>query len=1289
MFEPVEASASTRPYHLFRCLSVLLLSLLSLGDGRQLRWTAEGDGSLQDATNWDTGEPPTADDDLIIALPNPHRSTSSRHLFTTARLLSPAFSPPTLDELEDAAVLTLSAPLIVSSLSLTGGGTLIVDQPLSVDGKLTIGAESIVRVRGGELTAASIECDGVLTLELGSLSSTSTASVSASSTGTLQLSRDALLLLSGPGGSNHIQHYSVDVYGAMVTLNAPVLLQHTALHVQTGGVLIFHSEMLSTEGDDTVSHIDNDGTLLVTGDDKQSLLLPLNNKGNLTLMSASSLSVLAPLQCDGSITTKNSHRLLLAAPVVLSSSASLRLLDSSAVHIQSNRLINHGTISSSTSASDSQFVVLSTLNCSAGSELNVRRLVLREGSVWGVEKPGSNVVRQLQWSGGQIAGTGSINILDGRLGGSERDDDERSSSGSSAVPKVLDGVELAINGHLTHETSAVLMLRGGAQLSVSERGDYGMRMGGTLHCDTDESQFTVLGNLTVESAPQLRHSVVTDDGSADEQPLTVSINLPLVCRGNLTLVGPCTTVLHRSSSIHRITSQSSPTLILQPTATNSVYSFHQPLHLSSSGSRFILQSAHDVSLLSDTLSQVDTIEIRDGRLQLTAGLQVGQLHVGTAVSPGVLEGDVAVVEVSTLELVAGSVQLEELRVSGGMDVHHSAAKHLDVRNLTLLPLSVSHIRPTSLSLSSNTTLVLLSNASLTLSPSVTLYTANATTDQGRSRTAQLYIHGRLMCAGNGHGTTSLLVDVTHSGSLSINNSAPAGLYSVHVAGWSGTLSSSITVGSNSLLLLACPAEYGAGVCQYGQLGGDGTVSVQAGAHTFLSTLSLHSLWIDGGMARFLTWLSLDHVRVSQGELVLHSLLNASTLFWSGGTIRGYPLLSSAIQLLSNGSASFVSNNTLTLDGVALLFHCPLHWTGGDLRLRNEALLRVEPSGSAEVWNSGDRRVMVVSDGSSSRIENAGSMAIHTPLTLHVPFANSGRLQLLNASEVWMHGDYVQAAAQSSLRVEEGSRLWKTGGDVLVAQGTVTVEAGAIHGNVEVRGELVVVESRVDALVDGDVILSPSASIQLHCHPSRCRPLIVNGTLYANGRLFASEASVGSTYHVADAIDVHGEFISEPHQRIISTHGHVELHVIDVSQALDSLNSAIPPPPPLYLPFLPVSEYLSAAALAALTANVSCTPRLQVTEAAVVLGMSRRSAAAVLVALVSLSCTMAVILAGVAWWWWTDRTSDAQRTLPQRQDEVNGEQARREQAGETRGEGAVICDANQQLQQQSSVDVHYM
>ena len=820
---------------------------------------------------------------------------------------------------------------------------------------------------------------------------------------------------------------------------------------------------------------------------------------------------------------------------------------------------------------------------------------------------------------------------------------------------------------------------------MSERGEYSLQAGATLHCDTDDSQFTVLGSLIVESSSQQRP--IKGDGSDDGLP-AVSINLPLACQGNLTLLGPSTTVLHRSSSIHHITSQSSPTLTLQPTAATASYTFHQPVRLSSSGSRLILQSAHNVSLLSAFPSEIDILELRDGRLQTNAGLRFAELHIGTTISPGVLESE-GTVDVDKLVMVAGSMQSKVLRVSGGMVIHHSAAKHLDVRNLTLLPLSVSRIQPTLLSLSSTTTIVLQPAATLTLSPSVTLYTANATGDDGSQRTAQLYIEGSLVCAGSGHGTTSLLIDVTHSGSLTINNSAQAGQYSIHTASWTSTLNSSIIVGANSLLLLACPAQYSATGCRYGPLGGGGAVSVQSGSHVFLSSLSLRALWIDGGTARFLAWLSLDHVRVSQGELILHSLLNTSTLLWSGGTVRGYPLLSSAVQLLPDGSASLASNSTLTLDGVALLLHSPLRWTGGDLMLRNEALLRVELGGTAEIWNDGNRVVMVVSDGSSARLESAGSVVVHTPLTLHVPFINSGKLRLLNSSDLMMHVDYVQSGERSSLRVEEGCRLWKTSGDMMVAQGSVGVVSGSVHGNLEMGGELIVGESGAEALVDGDVILSPSASIHIRCHPTRCRPLTINGTLYANGRLMTDAESADATYHVFNAIAVQNDFIRQPQQRISSTRGKIELHVTAPFLPDNIPTPPIPAPSPLYLPFLPVSDYLSAAALAQQTANVSCVSQLQAREAAGVLGMSRRSLAAVLVALICVSSTMALVLLGAVWWWWTERTSvHGQRRQQERENGVRSERVRCDEANEVVERSAGVVDVRQQ-QLQTTLDVHYM
>ena len=1138
---------------------LLLLSFLTsllLVSCRTVTWIAEGEGSLQDAANWDTRDVPTAEDDAVISLPSLPLAASP---YPSSLLLSPSFVPSSLDDVDDSVILTLSAPLTLASLSLNGSLSLIVDQPLSIDATLTISASSIVRVRNAELTVSSVLCSGLLALELGALSSSAVdASLASAALGSVKVDVGGLLLTSGPGGANRVRRFDVDVGGGLVAISAPLLLDHSVVIVRDGGVAALASELVSVEGTDAVSAIVNRGTLIVTGDMKQLLVVPTRNDdgGEVRLSSSSSLSLLSPFASSGRLVLSQRHHLVTTAPVQLSSTSSVELKDAAVWHVQADAVVNRGVIASEEGregvGGGGTLSLSATFNNSG--TMRVSRMVMREGSVWGVDEGSVNAIAALTMSGGHIAGRGSVDVFSGRV------------TGASPAPKVLDGVDLSIVGSFVQESGSVLMLRDGAQVTVKEDATMTMEGGATIRADDDRSVLTVLGVLAVDSTAQRR----ADDDEVAEIPPT-SIALPLTCRGNLSLTGAGTTVLQRTTLIAHLTSQGSPTLALQSGADGTSYTFYDTVDLTSHGSTLILQNAN-ASFTSASPPRIDFLDVRDGRVYLAAGIVARTCRVGSAQSPGIVEGD-GRMDVSELRFEAGELRLPAVSVRGGWLVERSSAKLLQVGNVTLLPGSSSRFTASELTVSAGTFIAVQPSASLKLGTAVTLYTTNRTVDGNADRReATLHVEdGALLhLEGSGHGASSLWADLILDGRVVVNNTGN-GLFSVALRGVSSAAASSIEVSSSTSLLLGCPADYPMD-CHYGRVDGKGSVVVTLGRHLFPSPVSVASLSVAGGAVRLMAPVSLGALHVAVGELVLDAALNVSRFAWTGGALRGYPLLGSSVLVQSDGRAFLASNDTLTLDGVALLIACPLQWTSGDLMMRNAAVLSVKEGGELRLA-AGEAELRVVSDASTARIENEGAATILSPLVVHVPVINTGRLVIANATTVTLHADYVQAAASSSLHVEAGSVLVKRNGDLLVVQGSVSID-GKVQGDAEVGGRLIVGGEQSIGSLDGDLVLTPAATVVLM---KAGRPLSVNGSVLAAGSVVVEDGAPAGEYAVLAALSTVGSFAAASHHQLSYAGGVVTVRTSAVSDSSDDHRSSVlSSAPTLYLPFVRVPDSLSSS-----------------------------------------------------------------------------------------------------------------
>ena len=413
--------------------------------------------------------------------------------------------------------------------------------------------------------------------------------------------------------------------------------------------------------------------------------------------------------------------------------------------------------------------------------------------------------------------------------------------------------------------------------------------------------------------------------------------------------------------------------------------------------------------------------------------------------------------------------------------------------------------------------------------------------------------------------------------------------------------------------------------------GDGVITVTLGRHTFpsaITTTSSLSLVMSGGSARLLAPGALRGLSMLLGDLELHSSgLNVTQFSWSGGALRGFPLLGSSILVHAGGHAVISSNDTLTLDGVALLVDCPLRWTSGDLMMRNVALLRIKEEGQL-LLDSGDREVRVISDSSTSRIEVEGIATLFSPATIHTAFINTGHVSISNHSAVTFLSDYIQDSASSSLHVDAGSVLTKLNGDVMIVRTTDFSVDGVVHGNVEVGGRLVISGEGQGGLLDGDLLLTPTSSLLMR---REGRALVVNGTVHAAGSVVVEDGKTASSYHLITALSTVGTFIPSTHHRISYDRGTISLHPLDA--VTDDEEDSSLSFPTLYLPFVRLPDSLSS--LASLTSHHD--GMCAVTESGRgVLGWSQETTAAVMAVLVALFLLSTGVSVCLACTWWSHK-----------------------------------------------------
>ena len=254
-------------------LWLLLLSLLSpLASARTVTWAQSGGGNLQAAANWDTGEVPGPNDDVVIKLRDVAGSVSFVSSAPAATLsawdsVGGGGSSSDWSDPNGGNLLTLMEGWSVRSLSLSGGGaSLLADARLRVAAQLTVAGGARLLVKGGSLDAAQVAVGqgGALAIDLGTVGGGSGGDGGGGSGLSLRVQSGGLLRMSSAGGSSHFSHCDIAVgSGAQALWDAgPLILDATTLRIDAGGTFRAQADFL-TQGDaSTVTSIENSGTLI-------------------------------------------------------------------------------------------------------------------------------------------------------------------------------------------------------------------------------------------------------------------------------------------------------------------------------------------------------------------------------------------------------------------------------------------------------------------------------------------------------------------------------------------------------------------------------------------------------------------------------------------------------------------------------------------------------------------------------------------------------------------------------------------------------------------------------------------------------------------------------------------------------------------------------------------------------------------------------------------------------------------------------------------------------------------
>lgn len=1098
-------------YHLLYFVT-LISSLCQLPQSKLVTWLPEGGGDLQQPGNWDSNSVPTYSDDVIIDLTSSSSLTSfDVHIdVSPERLLSSDFDPLSLSSFSSFTALRLSSPWEVNSLQLRGAATLLVEQPLLVRESVTLSSYAQLRVRASSLEAMNVVVDE------GSLFSLELAELHAKK---IDILPSSLIFLGGPGGSNTLHELTMTIQGSMVALSGPLILSDSTVVVENSGLVLLYISVISSFEDDNRSFINNKGHLLVdsyrlqASPKLQDFSVPIHNEGSFEISSReknspATLILSDSLKQNGRMVVSAKRTVTITSSSLFSSVSSTALQDEAVLLLQSSNSAIAGTMESDPG---SELRIQSQLNLTESSKVDVAgKLSLRTGGVIDISDGVDINVNTFLWYSGEITGHGTVSVLQKLLL-------------LDNAMKTITNAYLSIHGEMVHEPYTTLLMKGTATLRIEVGATQKLLPHSQVLTSDGSPSIMLLENssliLDVEGNT-LQHIY---DGVDSES----SIIMDVLIESNsvMNIQGKGKAEMKRNVTLTELTMSDAAILLVRgKSAQQTSFTILKPLHLDF-GSSFIIESA-SLQIITKEASKISTVSLFDAVMELSGDCRMRSLTLGSSTATSLITGDVTV-EIEILDFQGGVISTSNTEITSEVIIQTSNAKLIASQNFSLFSDCNGHVRQTQLFLSPTTFWHIFPNASLTITFSSQLYPrmlnlqSDAPFDEDQEMevirevtSAVMFNEGTMIFHGIGEGVSGSRVMIWNSGVMVVKNDAP-GVFTVTLDGGLQSKSSSLLmINGSSHLHMQTPLGV---INTYGTIQGDGILTFHMKEHEVYNRLFVHDVHFRGAVTLFYNAITLNMVVQAGATVELHASMLSRNFQWSGGVLKGYPVLGSSLLVQYHSQIS--SDTPVLLDGCALLLQGEAA-ISADMLLSEGSVIIVEPNTILLVINTN-----FIEGGA---IINTGTMNVSGEISFRTNVVNHNRWSLMPYSNVTLSNMYEQHTKNAILWLQHGSILSVQSGMLAVRRGLLLLD-GQLDSSLQLSGVLSSSSEAITAWIVGDLILSPIATLRIHCDEfgSTCSSVDLTGVVYLRrSRLMLNVDQLADAVPIIRCNRTYGEFQKE-------------------------------------------------------------------------------------------------------------------------------------------------------------------
>lgn len=714
---PSNPRRSRGSFHLLPChfllLAFITISLLNSSgvSGRRVVWRQHGGGSLQSAANWDSGQIPGSDDDVVIQLSDASASSDSSDPYADMSTSNPwESSAPSFGRHGTSNMLTLVQPWHIRSLTISGPCNLVLDTQVHVATKLHIGKDATTFIKGGSLDAQQVEVGdgGTLAMDLAQVGSNQGSELG------LSVQRGGMVSFASPGGgSNHLIHTHVMIGsgGEVRWESGPLILDDTTIDVNPGGTFHAMADILTMGQPNSNTKLINHGTVVfnstkLSPGSKQQCGVPFRNLAGGTMLVVTAPSVSTASSDDGldsrfssssqpselrivhDVSQEGTMRIGAGRRVSLSYSKAKLDKGSRTILEYGSQLVaqsgeveckgkieggGEGDAGAAGKPGEGGMLVVSSSFIQSGN-IDLPRLLL-DGGILKLQSGAKTVVQHLDWASGTISGEGDVDI--GHRSVAARDGsagDGVMTLREAASSKVLSGPTINVYGTATIEQGNTLLMQSKSAFHV---------VGSSTLINDPLSAFQA-GDTSAVSLRFDRPTMwqLRTEGNAAGRGQTV-IGVPISCEGDVEVSGHGEALLRRESKFRTMMTKEEAGVRLQGAGSNSThFIFTDPINLPGDGQYLLLQSGA-ATLQSSIPSTINGLAIFDGDLSIRSGLNVSVLTLGSSHASSLFRGP-GPVQVQTVRFQAGEIRIDRMDVSHDLSISSQSSKYLHLLNLTLL-----------------------------------------------------------------------------------------------------------------------------------------------------------------------------------------------------------------------------------------------------------------------------------------------------------------------------------------------------------------------------------------------------------------------------------------------------------------------------------------------------------------------------------------------------------------------------------------------------------------------------